>query len=335
MSDAKELLTKLFKGNNLEIPANRKALFEQFIKDEENIADINAITENQERLMAKWKLQNRIAEIMGQPVRILNASVGKSYEAKFDIDQLGWDDIIKYEFEGLKEAGLWYDEKTKQITGNPTQSGDIKIKFRFKVDGQPDDAPYNEKVITLIINPDPKTLWKSLESDKNDPYWKEDNVTVFAPIGDRHILVSSERGRSHANVGSFREDDFAFKDLENGWCLVVVSDGAGSAKISRKGSAIACTGIVDYFMQDTSIESMSAFDELLLQHQSGGGDDTGAKLNRQVYNILGKAVFQVHKKLEEFASAEGCAFKRSWLQRSPLRYLRNKMLVTLCCLWRG
>ena len=51
---------------------------------------------------------------------------------------------------------------------------------------------------------------EDIESDNNDPYWKEDNVTEFAPLNDRHILVSSKRGRSHANVGSFREDDFAF-----------------------------------------------------------------------------------------------------------------------------
>ena len=33
----------------------------------------------------KWKLEDRIAEIIQQPVRILNATVGKPYEAKFDL----------------------------------------------------------------------------------------------------------------------------------------------------------------------------------------------------------------------------------------------------------
>jgi hypothetical protein len=36
----------------------------------------------------------------------LNASVGKSYEAKFDFEKFGWKDITAYEFEGLEEAGL-------------------------------------------------------------------------------------------------------------------------------------------------------------------------------------------------------------------------------------
>ncbi|HKH63202.1 MAG TPA: PP2C family serine/threonine-protein phosphatase [Flavitalea sp.] len=309
MSDVKELVTKLFKSNNIDIPATRKDLFDTFLRDEENVAAINVIIENQNRLMAKWKIKDRIADIIQKPVRILNATVGKPYEATFDFGKFGWKDIIAYEFAGIEQAGLRYDEKTKQITGVPTQSGDLNFSFRFKVEAQPEDAPFNEKIITLIINPDPKSLWKNLPSDQNDPYWKDDDVTVFAPIGDRYVLASSKRGRSHANIGSFREDDFAFRDLDNGWSIVVVADGAGSAKISRKGSAIACAGIVEYFMEKHSVESMAEFDELLQQHQAGSGEDTQKKLTRFVYNNLGKAAFHVHKQLEGFAKNEGLQLK--------------------------
>jgi serine/threonine protein phosphatase PrpC len=309
MSDVKQLVTELFKISNISVPANRKNLLQRFLQEEENIETINAIIQNQNALMAKWKKEERIADIIEQPVRIPNATVGKPYEALINFEKLNWQDVSDFEFTGLEEAGLIYDEKTKQITGVPTQSGDIKIIFRFKIEGQPEDAAFNEKVISLIINPDPKSLWKNLESDKNDPFWKEDNATIFAPISDRHILVSSKRGRSHANEGSFREDDFAFKDLENGWSIVVVGDGAGSAKISRKGSAIACNGIVDYFMEKASIESLIEFDELIQQHKNNTGEDTQKKLNRFVYNNLGKAAFQVHKQLEEFAKNTGVTLK--------------------------
>jgi serine/threonine protein phosphatase PrpC len=132
---------------------------------------------------------------------------------------------------------------------------------------------------------------------------------VLAPLRDRHILVSSKRGRSHANAGSFREDDFAFKELENGWSIVVLADGAGSARLSRKGSALACNGVVDYFTEASSMESMAELDELLQQHTSNTGEDTQKKLNRFVYNNLGKAAFQVHKKLEEFAAKEAVPLK--------------------------
>ncbi len=319
MSTIKQLVTNLFESNNIHIPANRMNLFDKFILDEQNIATIRVIIQHQNQLMAKWKLEDRITAIIKQPIRILNATFGKPYEAKFDFDKFNWKDITAFEFEGLEQVGLIYDEKTKQITGVPTQSGDLKIAFRFKVDGQPEDDPFHEKVIILIVNPDPKSLWKNLESDKTDPYWKEDNVTVFAPLGDRHLLVSSKRGRSHANVGSFREDDFAFQELENGWRLVVVADGAGSAKLSRKGSAIACQGVVDYFTEKPSIESMVEFDELLLQHTNNTGQETPKKLNLFVYNNLGKAAFLVHKRLEEFAKQAGV----------PLKDLNTTLVFTL------
>jgi serine/threonine protein phosphatase PrpC len=309
MSDVKQLVSQFFKSNNITIPDHRMGLFEKFLKDEQTIRAANEIIEHQKRLMATWKQEEKIADIMAQPVRLANATVGKSYEARIDFDQLKWKQITAYQFEGLEPLGLMYDETTKQITGVPTQSGDMKFVFKFKVEGQAEESDFYEKPLMLIINPDPKSLWKNLESDKNDPYWKEDNVTQFAPLGDRHILVSSKRGRSHANVGSFREDDFAFSDLENGWSIAVVSDGAGSARLSRKGSAIACQGIIDYFREPSSIESMAEFDNLIGQHTGNTGDDIQKKINRLVYNTLGKAAFNVHKKLEAFATAEGISLK--------------------------
>jgi serine/threonine protein phosphatase PrpC len=284
-------------------------LFEKFLQDEQTITAASIISQQQQTLMARWKQEDRVAEIIEQPVRIANATVGKPYEARIDVEQLNWKDIASLQVDGLGQVGLTYDEAGKQISGVPTQSGDINLVLRFKLDTETDVIAYHEKPLTLIINPDPKSLWKNLPSDKNDPYWKEDNVTVFATLADRHILVSSKRGRSHANVGSFREDDFAFADLENGWSIVIVADGAGSAKISRKGSVIACQGVVDHFKDPASVESMAQFDELLQQHVAQTGEETQKKLNRFVYNNLGKAVFGVHKKLEAFAANEGVTLK--------------------------
>lgn len=319
MANAKQIIQNLLKDYNISVPPNRAALLDEFLKDEQNSGAINAIIENQNLLMDKWKLENRITDIIQHPVRILNATMGKPYETKFDFDKFKWKDIEAFRFEGLEDVGLTYDQKTKQITGVPSQSGEFKILFKFKVTGELEDAAYHEKPILLIINPDPKSLWKKLESDRNDPYWKDDDVTLFAPLADRHVLVSSKRGRSHANVGSFREDDFAFKNLNKGWSVVVVADGAGSAKISRKGSAIACNAVVEYFAENTSDESMVEFDELLQQHKNNSGDETQKKLNQYVYNKLGKAAFYVHKQLEEFATEAAV----------PLKDLNTTLIFTL------
>lgn len=305
MSKIKHLVTEFFKSNNISVPPNRMGLFDKFLSDEQNQAALNTILENQEKLMNRWRIKEKISAILDKPVRILNATVGKPYETKFDFEKFEWKEISSFEFEGLDEAGLYYDEKTKQITGVPTKSGDLQFRFKFKVEGQKEDDAFSEKLIPFIINPDPKTLWKNIESDRNDPHWKEDNVTVFAPLGERHILASSKRGRSHANVGSFREDDFAFKNLDNGWSLVVVADGAGSAKISRRGSAIACNEIINFFCQPGSGEKLKEMDNLVQSKDA----DAQKKIERFVYNNLGKAVFTVHKQLEEFAKKEGVGLK--------------------------
>jgi len=309
MEDEKEAVKKIFSSNNITVPANHSALFENFIKEEKNIAVINEITRQQNILMAKWNIANSIDEIIQKPIRVLNATVGKPFETKFDFANFGWKDIGAFDFVGLDETGLYYDENTRQLTGIPTRSGDIKITFKFKMADQGEEDPFNEKQFTLIINPDPKTLWKNLPSEKTDPYWKEDDVTELAAISDRNILVSSKRGRSHANVAAFREDDYAFKDLQNGWSIVVVSDGAGSANISRMGSAIACKSIVEYFETGSSVNNFLVFDELIEHYKNQPGDDSQKKINSFLYNNLGKAAFDVHKKMEAFAVEKEVALK--------------------------
>lgn len=308
MFDARNFIQVLFANNQVPVPKNRAALLDRFVTEIENMEAISRIVDNQNLLMGKWNLENRVADIIQQPVRILNATVGKPYEARFDPVKFKWHDIADYEIVGLAEVGLMYDDKTKQITGIPVRGGDFTIILKFKMTGEADNAVAHEKPISLIINPDARSLWKNLPGDRNDPYWKEDDVSEFAPISDRHILVSSKRGRAHANIGSFREDGFAYKNLLNDWSIVVVADGAGSAKLSRKGSSIACQAVVDYFSADALTEKLASFEELL-HLQENSGDEAQKKLNLYMYDTLGKAAFGVHKILEAFAAEAQVAVK--------------------------
>jgi hypothetical protein len=107
------------------------------------VTEIKQMYRKSGKPMSKGKLEDRIAEIVRQPVRILNGMVGKGYEAKLDFDKLGWKDISSYGFAGLEEVGLKFDDKTKQFIGFPLQSGDIRVIFKFKIDGQPEDAPFS------------------------------------------------------------------------------------------------------------------------------------------------------------------------------------------------
>jgi serine/threonine protein phosphatase PrpC len=305
MSTTKNYIEKLFYANNIAIKPNRMGMFEEFTTDEENIKSVKTINDNQQIMMNKWVLKTKIMDILDHPFQIPNGTVGKSYQTVIDFNQLGWNDLIHSEFVGLEECGLAFDSKNDSISGTPTTSGEYKIKFLFRVDGEDENAPLNEKNINLIINADPKSLWKSIDSDQNDPYWKEDNVADFQPLGDKHIVIASKRGRSHANVGSFRDDDYAFKFYENtGWSVVAVADGAGSAKASRKGSQIACQEVVNYFENHFTPALSAELDQLITEHQKANSEtieDFKNKIGIFTYNHLGSCANSVHNKLEEFA----------------------------------
>jgi serine/threonine protein phosphatase PrpC len=305
-----QYIEMLFTARKLAVSPNRSNLFDQFCQEADNAHAVKQILDNQKVLMENWKRINRIKDIQEQPFSIPNGTVGKPYEAAINFQQLNWTDIVQHSLSGLEPLGLTYDPLSQLITGIPVQSGDVKLLFSFKTEAEPEESALNEKKLSLIINPDPKSLWKNLDSDQSAPYWKEDNVAVSAALGNRHLVVASKRGRSHANVGSFRDDDFAYTHFEqNGWSLVAVADGAGSARLSRQGSKIACNSVVSYFAANLTAAVTTELDALLKEQQEGKGEDTQNKLNHFVYNNLGKAVLYVHKQLEAFATKEQVALK--------------------------
>ncbi len=319
MPESKIYIKHLLANKDILTP-RKEALFNDFVSDESVTSAAKIILENQKLIMDKWTLKNRINDIVHQQVIIPNATVNKYYETKIDFEKLNWNDLTLLEIEGLQDLGLEYDNTADIIKGTPVKSGDLKIKLKFRIESEPEDSVLNEKFISLVINPDPKSLWKDISSDKNDPYWKEDNVAEFGKLGKKNIVVSSKRGRSHANVGSFRDDDYSFTHFDtNGWSLVVVSDGAGSAKLSRQGSHIACNGVIEYFSTNLTEEILNEFDSLLKEYKEGSGVDTQKKLNRFVYNNLGKAALSVHKKLEQFAASI----------EVPIKDLHSTLIFTL------
>nr|WP_315251035.1 PP2C family serine/threonine-protein phosphatase [uncultured Flavobacterium sp.] len=301
MEDTKRYIQSFLSQKKIDISSGKTPLFDEFIANEKNVNAVKIIQENQKMIMQNWILKNRIDDILTQTVSIPNGTVNKKYQAKIDFNALGWNDFISYEMKGLEKTGLEFNDNDELI-GVPEISGDLKIKIVFRVEGEAEDSVLNEKTITLIINPDPKSLWKNLESDKNDPYWKLDNEAVSAKFLDKNIVIASKRGRSHANVGSFREDHFAFKNLEEiGWSVLAVSDGAGSAKLSRKGSKIACEYVIHYFEENLNTESLKEFDQVLAEHHNKISDETSKKISHFVYQNLSKAAHFAHQKIEEFA----------------------------------
>ncbi len=301
MGETKKYLEALFNQHKIST-TNKQALFNEFISNEENVVCVKIIQENQKRMLDKWKLKNRVDDIIQHSLLLPNGTVNKQYSFKLDFLKIGWGDIIYSEFIGLDDTGLTYDSNEELIFGCPQISGDLKIKLLFRLEGENEDSVLNEKLITIIVNPDPKSLWKNIESDKSDPFWKEDNHTLSSDFLDKKIVVASKRGRSHANVGSFRDDDFSVKNFEKtGWSIIAVSDGAGSSKESRKGSQLACELIVSYFENNFTENSLKEFDDVLFNHKTKASEESAKKISHFVYDNLSKATWYVHKELEAFA----------------------------------
>jgi serine/threonine protein phosphatase PrpC len=300
--EVKDYIFSLLSKKGKIVSDDKKELVYHFSESLENIALVNQILDNQSLIMKNWEIRTRIEDIKKMIFPIHNGTVGKVYYSKIDFKQLNLSDLIAEDFQGLEEIGLKFNSTEDAIEGIPIISGEQKIKFLFKVEGEAEDSELNIKEFSIIINPDPKSLWKDIESDKNDLFWKEDNVSIKDKVGGKNIVISSKRGRSHANVGSFRDDDFAYKYFNNsGWTVVAVSDGAGGYSLSRKGSQIACTSIIEYFEQHSDIETHKEFEAKLLEFDKSRDEELLKEIQVLSKQNMYKATLFAHNKIKEFA----------------------------------
>jgi|GEM_PF-3217584 len=135
-------------------------------------------------------------------------------------------------------SGLNFDEATGAVFGVPAQSFEGELSLDYVSSPSVRSIPIK---VSFLINPDPVTLWKEISPPADAPYQKPLLADSEEILGSFRIVAASRRGRSHANKGEFRDDDYAVGfAAETGWLVVVVADGAGSAKYSRRGSQIAC-----------------------------------------------------------------------------------------------
>ncbi|CAK9885531.1 MAG: hypothetical protein XXXJIFNMEKO3_01931 [Candidatus Erwinia impunctatus] len=83
-------------------------------------------------------------------------------------------------------------------------------------------------------------MWKIIEPPADAPYFKAHVAHESLAAGELRIIAASRRGRSHEHAGSFRDGDYFIRhSSQSGWSVMLVADGAGSAKNSREGSRIA------------------------------------------------------------------------------------------------
>ena len=163
-------------------------------------------------------------------VSLSNAKAGMAYEYHIK----GFTDLVIHNHAGsgliLGENGL--------VSAEDIQAGEYTIEMS----GIKDERPVSIQARLSVIA-HPKDLWTSITSDQIAPNAKPDEA--FEKVAATAFMVAaSKRGRSHAYHGTYRDDHFELS-CNNGWHIMVVADGAGSARLSREGSRIACQVVLD------------------------------------------------------------------------------------------
>jgi serine/threonine protein phosphatase PrpC len=205
-------------------------------------------------------------------------------------------------FKSFAEFPIHWNPEKYEISCHPNQSGEFVMCVAV-------DVAKRERHIfhfKLIVIPDPKTLWKNIPSKQDGVYPKPDSDTLFLACGDKlSIVAASQRGRSHAQEGKPRDDDFlAHWDAQSDCAILVVADGAGSAKFSRKGSQLAAQVALDKVKAAIDPEFWAT-----LEHHSTKwveNQDVQAQKSMQIalYKVLVQAAWEakarIKKEAEEF-----------------------------------
>ncbi|MDY0134095.1 MAG: protein phosphatase 2C domain-containing protein [Atribacterota bacterium] len=237
--------------------------------------------------------------------RLDNGKVGVAYASALVVTTANAPVIEITGIDFPDELGLSFDPKTQQISGMPRKEGDIEIALRYSVKGSYSSA---SGTALLTINPDPKSLWKILPADPQGLFWKPDEDKALVRTPELIMVGASKRGRSHAHVGSFRDDDFSLAHVAaGGWHIAVISDGAGSAKYSRRGAELICREGSKRLEQLLAGEDGAKLTEAVSACHAAAAENEELAV-RQVktalFTTLGYAVHHATKRLQDETQSE-------------------------------
>jgi len=185
-----------------------------------------------------------------------NCKVGTSYSAKIEGSNSSGQPILVTDLRLPDGIGIAFDPVSQVVSGEPKVDGEFELPLQWAYLGS---QVGSSGVCRLTSNPDPKSLWKVIEPAPDLPYRKAHLDQKLLKGKGFNIAAASRRGRSHEHGGTFRDDDFFISDdAAVGWSVMIVADGAGSAKSSREGSRIAVekagTFLVDALAGDFGVK---------------------------------------------------------------------------------
>jgi serine/threonine protein phosphatase PrpC len=269
----------------------------------------------------KEEAKNRAFDLMikNKDIKLPPGKVNQEYFIRFDIEHLGIPDLASVSFTGLETIGLRYIPEGRRIEGVPNRAGDHKITMHCVRKDRTNGRPIFDRDITLIVNPDPRSLWNNIPTPTDIIYYKPDEATKLVRVGDKTnpqfigssheirtyktMIAASQRGRSHAHEGRPRDDDFRLMFNSAGWYIMVVADGAGSAQYSRKGSQIACEtalNVCDLKLRQYN-DSLKTNIRLSVTSKMHANDYHN-KIVRTLYEVVGQAAFHAYRDIHNEAT---------------------------------
>lgn len=224
-------------------------------------------------------------------INIANARAGSLFHSEIDITLDNGEKATIQDVSFSQDIGLTFDPLTSSLQGTPAASGDHEIIVTWSSD----DAQSHAQKVLFIVNPDPRSLWKIIDPPADDKYFKANVDHHQLDDNGIRIAAASRRGRSHEHVGSFRDDDFFISHCADpGWSIMLVADGAGSAKNSREGSRIVTETVGKQLTQYLGGERGRELKERVLNWSAEDQQVIGADFIKQFHQASKMAVNNIN-----------------------------------------
>lgn len=234
-----------------------------------------------------------------------NCKVGTPFSAKIEGTDKSGRQVTIADLRFPEGFGLSFNSATQMVTGQPLLDGEFDLDLQWSFTDAPGKA---SGTCRLTSNPDPRSLWKVIEPADDLPYRKSHLDQTFLKGKGFSIAAASRRGRSHEHGGTFRDDDFfIFDDQESGWSVMIVADGAGSAKSSREGSRLAVEAAGKYLVESLAGEFGSKISGLLATWDSDATSQNaiGTEFHYFFHKMAGNAI----QAIEQEAQAQNAPVK--------------------------
>ena len=258
--------------------------------------------------------------------RLPNARAGDAYRQRLEAIPASSDSIEFCELNLPAGLTLGIDKLTGIVSGTPDTAGDFPLTVVYRFTTEPEHL--RRTSLHLTVTPDPKKMWQDLPTPLDAPYRTADTDCAALSDDQFRILAASKRGRSHAHVGSFRDDAFRIAQLPgSGWQVAVLADGAGSAKYSRQGAAIICEQASARLVAALQGEAGALVDDAVLAYGRDRGSDeaqAALALRTVLSSVVGNAAYYAAKGI-----IDECAAVKDTLQAVPRDYA-STALIAIC-----